>query len=290
MIGFRVVNLVPPEAPDSFMLQTPVGTWEFAKEVEFDRFSAQVAQGACAELYSMVYALPQDNTSTYTVDATFEEALHICLGATFATGAAVTIRRSLPGSEISPIQTGARFPRERGIPSPAACVSTFEEFVQLVEQFVRLFASLNISEKFLLLTHHFIDAMSCWSLENLYLSGSTLLQIIADTEKTLNRPFAAQHAQQRSSRVGFMDYLAGAANRVGIPALSYDVVSVRNSLIHNGTLQNAQFSTQQDAAEPIAAALSWFDKYMYAVLGLGTVPLDRHKAHDYAYGLNSFSF
>jgi len=128
-------------------------------------------------------------------------------------------------------------------------------------------------------------------LENLYLSGSTLLQIIASTEQDRKRTFAARYASARdSNKPGFFDYLAGAADKVGISSLTHDVVKVRNSLIHKGTLRGSTFVEQLDASYPIAEAMNWIDNYIYAVLGLGKVPLSRHSATDYAYRLNSFSF
>jgi hypothetical protein len=66
------------------------------------------------------------------------------------------------------------------------------QFTDFVERFVGQYVALNSSEKLLFLTHFYIDALSCWSLENLYLSGSTLLQIIASTEEDITgRTFAA---------------------------------------------------------------------------------------------------
>ncbi|HLW79977.1 MAG TPA: hypothetical protein VKU44_10310, partial [Terriglobia bacterium] len=134
-------------------------------------------------------------------------------------------------------------------------------------------------EKLLLLTHFYIDALSCWSLENLYLSGSTLLQIVARTEGVSGR-----------GKATFFDNLAAAAARVGMAPPSHDVVKIRNSLIHEGTLRSKEFPTQTDASEPIAEALSWVDEYMYAILKLGSVPTRRHQAHDLAHSLNSVSF
>jgi hypothetical protein len=128
----------------------------------------------------------------------------------------------------------------------------------------------------------------------LYLSGSTLLQVVADTEKSTGRPFAAAHAARRSSgrttSPSFFDLLAGAANRIGIAPLTHDVVKVRNSLVHAGTLQSTTLPTQADAALPIAEAMHWFDQYVYAILGLGRVPVNRYPVHVLTHGINSFSF
>jgi len=290
MIGFHLVNLLPPGRPLRFSLQTPCGTWDFQQAANFSQTEPDILQkGACANTYSMSMTLPPNAISSQK-DAVFQEALPICLAASLVTGAAVTIRHPLGGSEVNFVHVGPHFPRARGIKNPAACVNTFDEFKAFVEGFIRQYPTLNPVEKLLLLTHLFIDATACWSLENLYLSGSTLLQVVTDTENATGRTFAAAHAAQRNSRVGFFDYLAGAANRVNIAPVSHDVVKVRNSLIHNGTLKSANLPSQADAAIPIAEAMHWLDQYMYAILGLGTVPANRYPVGILAYGIISFSF
>jgi hypothetical protein len=294
MIGFWLVNLLPPGAPLTFDLNTPAGLWTFQQSTAFPTLAPAILKdGACGNTYSMEFRLPTDKSRSAVKDAAFDEVLPICLAAAFVTGAAVTIRDSLPSSEIMFMQVGPHFPRDRGIPKPTACVGTISQFSSFVERFVKVYDLLGSVEKLRLLTHFYIDALSCWSLENLYLSGSTLLQIIAGTEEATGRGFAANHAAVRAGRrirPGFFDYLAGASDRVGIAPLQYDIVEIRNALIHEGTLKTANCPTQSDAAEPIAAALRWVDEYMYAILNLGPVPTPRHLARDLSLGLNSFSF
>ncbi|WP_234264948.1 hypothetical protein [Hydrogenophaga sp. NFH-34] len=293
MIGFYVVNLLPPATPLQFNLQTPCGTWEFQQVPNFRQVHPAVLQGATANTYTMSFRLPVNGPPSLK-DAAFEELVPICLAASFVTGASVTIKHSLEASSIQFITVGPHFPRDRGLANPAACVNTFAEFIAFVERFVAQYRTLDAVEKLRLLMHFFIDATACWSLENLYLSGSTLLQVVADTEKSTGRPFASAHAAQRNqgrpTNPGFFDLLAGAANRISIAPLTHDVVKVRNSLVHAGTLQSASLPTQADAAVPIAEAMHWFDQYVYAILGLGSVPVNRYPVHLFTHGINSFSF
>ena len=291
MIGFWLVNLLPPIIPQTFNLRTSAGTWTLTKAPNFDDVSQGVTQGGCAVTYSIEFDLPTDASRSSLKDAALLELLPICLAASFATGMAVTIRHNLPASEVLCVQIGPHFPRERGISGPNLCVTTLDQLIQFIEKFVTMYPALEGNEKLRLLLHFYIDALSCWSLENLYLSGSTLLQIIASTEENSGRIFAPAHATQRNlPRPAFFDYLAGAADRVRIPPLNHDVVKIRNSLIHKGTLKTQSFSSQADAAIPIAEAMAWVDSYLYAVLQMGPVPRQRHFAADYERAINSFSF
>lgn len=299
MIGFRLINLLPPGAPSNFTLSTQAGHWLVSKSSTFATDLPKINQGMCAETYDLVFPLPSDNTRSVVKSAAFDELLPICLAMSFVTGMAVTFQRSMPNSAISFVQVGPHFPRPRGMNGAMLCVSTIDEFVNFVERFTVQYPILDSSEKLRLLSHYYIDACSSWSLEDLYLSGSTLLQIIAGTEESSGRPFAFAHAatkrnsgarSRNMAKPSFFNFLAGAANRAGISTLRHDVVGVRNSLIHNGTLKSARLQTQVDAAQPIAEAMQWVDDYIYSILQLGSVPIRRHIAHNYAYAMNSFSF
>ncbi len=288
MLGFYLVNLLPPGRPIQFQLNTPSGVWDLQQVPNFQQVEPDILKkGACANTYSMTFAPPGVTTQDATA---LDETIPICLASSFVTGAAVTIRHSLPGSQVQFVRVGSHYPRERGIGDPAACVNTLAECTAFIERFVAEYLRLDPVEKLRLMMHFFVDGTACWSLENLYLSGSTLLQIIADTEKSSGRIFAKTNARLRNSKIGFFDYLAGAANRVGIAPLAYDVVSIRNSLIHDGTLRSTTIKTQADAAIQIAEAMRWFEGYLYAILRLGAVPKDRYTTNLLAYGLNSFSF
>ena len=80
--------------------------------------------GACGNTYSIEFRLPTDSTRSAVADTAFDEVLPICQAASFVTGAAVTIRDSLPSSEVRFMQVGPHFPRARGIADPVACVDT----------------------------------------------------------------------------------------------------------------------------------------------------------------------
>ena len=290
MIGFRFLNLLLPSNPGTFDVRMPSGVWTFTKDDQFTANLAAIQKGQVAETYSAKTDLPSI-TGSRRMDVGFDEALEICLAATIVTGASVTVSRSLPGSELLVVQTGPHFPRVRATGGNFPCVTTLPQAIDFVEKFVTQWPTVSGPEKLLLLSHHFLDSISSWSLEGYYLSGSTLLQIIAETEEQLGRQFAQQHSIARGNKSpSFMDFLAGAADRAGIPALAHDVVKIRNQLVHQGSLKGTLFPDQEAAAKPIADAMNWFDSYVYAILGLGAVPKPRHSPFAFSSQMNSFSF
>jgi len=114
MIGFWLVNFLPPGIPQVFELNTPNGIWSFIKASHFDEVVEGVKQGRCANTYSIEFTLPVDDSRSSKKEGAFSEVLPICLALSFVTGMAVTMRQSVKCSEIQMIQTGPHFPRERG--------------------------------------------------------------------------------------------------------------------------------------------------------------------------------
>jgi len=125
MIGFWLINLLPPGAPLTFDLNTPTGLWTFERSTACPTLEPKMLKdGACGNTYAIEFRLPTDSTRSAVADTAFDEVLPICLAASFVTGAAVTIRDSLPSSEARFMQVGPHFPRARGIADPVACVDT----------------------------------------------------------------------------------------------------------------------------------------------------------------------
>lgn len=107
-----------------------------------------------------------------------------------------------------------------------------------MEAFLAAYAGAGAAEKILLVTHHRLDAMACWSLEDLYLSATTILQVVAYTQEAID-PIA--------HKPSFFKYLTDAAGRVQIAPPYHDVVKMRNDLIHDGTLTGSSFGGKTEA-------------------------------------------
>lgn len=278
LIGFRIVNLVLPGEPRRFDVTTGTGVWSFERDSRYDQNVAAIRQGQCAETYFTSHPAAISNGSA-SVDAAFDEMIPLVLGASYLTGLSVTSKRSLPGSDVMLMQNGPHWPRERAMGDGNAIVKSEAEFVTKIEQFIAAWNTVGAQEKALLLLHHWLDSMACWSFEDLYLSTTTLLQIIVETEKTVQ-------ARDMSYFQGVTD----AAGRAGIRVLSRDFKDMRNVLIHEGRLIGGSFSgtTLEDCADVAADVLNWFDEYIHAVIGLGSIVHPRFSRRDFL-GLNAYS-
>lgn len=278
MIGFRIVNLIAPSEPHTFEVTTATGIWCFTQDSQYQQNAAAITQGKCAETYFTTHPASMNDGSAH-VDAAFDEMIPLVLGASYLTGLSVTSKRSLPSSDIMLMQLGAHWPRERAMGSGNAIAYDLPEFIQKLERLVAGWSSAGSQEKALLLLHHWLDSMACWSFEDLYLSATTLLQIIVETEKTI-----------QGRDMSYFNGVTAAANRAGIPPLSRDFKDMRNVLIHEGKLIGGSFSGTklEDCAQVAADVLNWFDAYIHAVLSLGAIIQPRFAKNDFL-GLNAYS-
>lgn len=112
-------------------------------------------------------------------------------------------------------------------------------------------------------------------MEDLYLSATTLLQVIVATEATA----------QGKRELNFFDGLKDAALRKRLRPLPLGRVftNMRNELVHDGRLIGTRFAgpDKQACATVVADVLNWFDEYMHAALSLGSVCKTRFRAADF---------
>lgn len=283
MIGFRVVNLLIPGDPQAVTIAGLHGGWDFTAATSYaEAKDAILTRHKSAETYLAEH--PASHAAGAAVlDQSVEEMLSLCVGATYATGHAVTVSRTTPYSAVQFIQVGEHFPRERSWAGVNPVVNDEHEFKAFLEAFLLGYRAVGKREKAILLVHHWLDSLSCWSLEDLYLSATTVLQTIAATEmRKLPIP--------KKMKPSFFKYVTAAANRYGLPVLSHDFKAMRNDLIHDGTLSGKTFSgkTAEDCRAVAVDVLNWIDHYLHAALGLGPVRRVRFDPHSLD-GLNAYS-
>lgn len=282
-IGHRLTNLIIPGEPDELEIDTLAGTWLLKKHLNYDEFKKAIDQGQIAETYSIMIRGTYSASRSEAMDAAGDELIPLCLGASFLTAMSVTPSRSLPASEVKFAQVGPYFPRARAMGLGFASPVDAAMFKRNIEAFVAGFPVADPVEKIRLLSHHFLDALAFWSIEDLVLSTTTMLEIIAATAETIGAPLGQQVASY-NQRLNY------AASRFSLPQVPADFRKMRNDLIHEGTLSGALFAgkTASDCGLATAQALDWIDLYVFAALGMGQPARARFTAEPFR-GANSFS-
>ncbi|WP_406870278.1 hypothetical protein ABEB22_10850 [Thioclava sp. 'Guangxiensis'] len=282
-IGHWLTNLIIPGDPDQLTINTPAGSWELRKASGFnDGRAAIVNNGKTTETYSIELTGCYTSSRAVAVNAASEELIPICLAASYLTALSVTPTKSLFSSEVKFITVGHYFPRPRSMGPGFPVTNDTAEFADLVEAFVRAYTIQGAVEKIRLIAHHFLDGLAFWSLEDLVLSTTTILEVIAATANSLARPNIPTN--NFNLRVDF------AASRFNLPTLPSDFRNMRNDLIHQGTLSGTKFPNK-DLTACIAAvteALNWIDGYIFSAMQLGPIPSKRFAQKDFR-GVNCFS-
>ncbi|MNK75640.1 hypothetical protein D3C87_951830 [compost metagenome] len=304
-LSFFITNLLIPGDPQRTAISTPSGGRTLERVADYERAKKIItaARGPRAS------ELPIENTyivehvsfgqqSAAAVDEkTCDELTPILLAASFATGMSVTVRDgALAGTSLMG-NPPPKWPRPRAMDGPSWVVSAPYEFQALVNAFVKSWPRVGLEEKVLLLVHHWLDALACWSMEDLYLSATTLLQVIAATEE--KKMFAERMRAGKGKRhvgwgrpeetkVYFYAALKKASNRMIIRKPSFEAKEMRDSLVHEGSLrgewmkkverkrlagigENAddggdRLTDQDICAGIVADVMNWFDEYVHAAL------------------------
>lgn len=286
MLSFYVYNLLIPGDPDTVTLTTATGPWTLSKTPDFAAIKQRITtpvrrpdERPVGVTYFLENLVGMQNGSA-AVDRALHEVTPILLAASYATSRSVTIEQSTMGSSVQIMQPSDHWPRVRSMGQAGDVINSSSEFAHLVEAFVQAWPTAGHTEKARVLVHHWIDALSCWSMEDLYLSATTLLQVIVKTES----------ARQNGKRLYFYPGLTAAATCMAITPLGTDFRDMRNDLVHEGTLSGTNFPGKQkaDCARVVAETLNWFDAYMHVALGLGPVAKVRFRASDFA-NLNAYS-
>lgn len=282
-VNIWVINLLMPGDPSAVKIATPRGSWQFVKMPEFTQNSAAIRGGSMPRPQQLPVAetyFLQDVEGPDDAQRMENEVTPILLAATYATGMSVTATRLTRNGGGGILQPSHHWPRPRALDQQSLVVNTLDEFVHLVEAFVRAWPAAGQKEKALLLVHHWLDSLGCWSMEDLYLSATTLLQVIVATEA----------AKQGKDELKFFPGIKDAASRAGIAPLGKDFKDMRNELVHDGRLIGSRFAGPDKAACGVVVAdvLNWFDAYLHAALALGPIVRKRFSATDFL-NLNAYS-
>jgi hypothetical protein len=106
---------------------------------------------------------------------------------------------------------------------------------------------------------HWLSGLTCFSLEDLYLSVGVQMDLVKRCE------IAAT-----SHRLSFFQGMTLASSRYGLAPLGPDYKCMRNDIVHEGVLSGSNFvgKSKADCAQVTANTLNWLDRYVLAALGL----------------------
>jgi len=279
MIGFWLVNLLIPGDPEELNITTSSGEWVITKHDMFQKSKKAIGNGQCAHTYTIENGVSMEDGAA-ACNACLEDMAAILLGTSYLSGMSITVKLSLSHSDIQIYQPTCQWPREQAMGEGNFCVNNDAEYTDVLEKIVIAWPSNGQSEKALILIHHWLDALGCWSFEDFYLRATTLLQIIAATEKQITG----------NKKLSYFNAVQSASVRAGINPLSKDFKDMRNNLIHEGKLLGGDFSgTDINACSAVAADLmNWFDEYLHSVLNLGSVRRLRYTDKSFI-ALNAYS-
>lgn len=282
-IGCAFCNLIVPDEPNKFEIKTANGIWEFERDAKYVDAKAAISVGKCAITYLVFRKVDIGSSRSAAMDTAVDEMLAVSLGASYLIGLTAAPAKDLPMSAVKFLAYGDHYPRPRAMGEGTQMTTSLEDFVKNLEIFVSAYPSLERSEKARLLIHHWLDGVAFWSLEDLTLSTSTILEVIAATAETVS-------AASGNKLQYFVPRLDFAARRYGLPPLPADFRNMRNDLVHQGRLSGTKFQNKDkiDCAQAISEALAWIDMYICAAFGLKVPASPRFRTHDLV-NANAFS-
>lgn len=263
MLGFNVINLIVPDEPGSFDVNGSIGTWNFKKFDNYDENVKVLSSGVHAV---MTYIADHPDLGSTHDDTMFEEIAHLCLLSSFLSSNTVTINSTTVYSRFTIMQVGDGFPREKGLSGFQSICQNKDEFKDNLELMLASFSTVETDWHIELIIHYWLDSLSCWSLENLYLSACTILEVIKQGE-----------IRRTGSNLHFYDAIESVSNHFGITVLNRDWIKMRNDLIHEGHLSKARFAgkSKQECIEVCEDVMNWLDEFVFAAFNIGALPAQR---------------
>src|SRR5262249_16952667 len=151
-----------------------------------------------------------------------------CLILSFLTAKCVTPRDTTGGSEVKFVGFGDSFVRARaiaGFPSLQMNQSFTDFFARGMSSFASAFSSRQIR----LHLSHWVSGLTCFSMEDLFLSIGVQMDIVKQCER----------AASGNSRLTYFQGMESASNRYSLTKLSRDYTLMRNDIVHEGVLSGA---------------------------------------------------
>jgi hypothetical protein len=263
-LGFNIVNLIAQGEPNILTITGSNGNWDIRQHPNYT--SNRQALNSLVHA-AVTYIADHDDLGLSKEEEILEELNQLCLSFSYLTSNAVTMNQSAVYSRISFIQVGDGFPRARGITGIEPIVNNQNDLVTASSQMLLRFNQNKIDYHIDVIIQYWLDLLSCWSLENLFLGACTILEIIKQCERR----------RTGIANLHFFDAIVSVSTHLGITVLNRDWISMRNDLIHEGHLSKVRFpnKTKFECIEVCEGVMHWIDEFTHSIFNLGTIKHDR---------------
>lgn len=279
MIEFWASDLQCSES--KFVVPCKIGTWEFNRRDDYAELIQAMENGQCAPTFYVSNESLTKTTSDEDFDCSLGELIDICLILSFFSGACVTPIGTTGQSETQFLQLGDSFLPPRAIRGFDA-LNIGQSFQDFFSCGLASIASNFSARRARLLLAHWISGLTCFTLEDLFLSIGVQMDIVKQCE-----------IQATGTSKTYFEGMCSASARYQLPELSVDYKNMRNDIVHEGKLSGTSFNnkTKSDCAKVTSDALNWVDKYMLSILSIDSSEIaERWKARVVESGLPALSF
>lgn len=257
MFGFMITDLLIDE--ESFEVPSSLGKWKFQRTDNYDQISNKINDRMCGNTFMAFHSGLKENPSNSDFDAVCNEIVDICSILSWMTAKCVTVSGSTPYSVPSFIQLGDIFLRSRAIVGFNR-IETKNGISVFFDNWLRNITIFKNRRMRLFLTH-WISGLTCFSLEDIFLSTCVEMDIVKQCERSATG----------NDELSYYQGMESASSRYGIQKLGSDYKNMRNDLIHDGKLSstNNSISTKSGCAAIVSDSLNWIDQYVICVLNVG---------------------
>jgi len=257
MIEFWITELKSEE--EQFSVPSSVGTWDFNRRDDYASLLSKVEEGQCAPTYYAFNGAITHATSDHDFMVATGELIDICLILSFLTAACVTPKGNTPQSDATFLALGDSFIRPRAI-SGFMPLATNHSMAGYFSRGLPAIGSSFKARRMRLFLSHWISGLTCFSLEDLFLSVGIQMDIVKQCEIVAS-----------GKALHYYDGMTAASSRYSIQPLSREYCNMRNDLVHEGVLSGKHFKRKNKAqcSQVVASSLNWIDRYVAAVLSIG---------------------
>jgi len=254
MLEFWISDLQHDE--ESFMVPGVSGTWTFSRRSDYQDLIGKMERGQVAGTFYVSnpdFSIRTDDQLSADLS---DDLVDICLVLSFLNARCVTVMGTTAASRGMVIQLNEKYFRPRSIGGFDRLWN--HDFSALFADWQTVIRPAYLQRGLRLLLSHWLSGLTCFTLEDLYLSAGVQMDMVKQQEI----------AAGGGAGLNYFRGMQSASARYGIGELSHDATKMRNDLLHEGKLSGTNFpsKTKGECAKVIAETMSWLDTYILKVL------------------------